>query len=77
MGQKGIETYRLQSFLPGTPMIFCSLSATSTASAAFFGIARYSPDRIFLTLVLLTPAYNSSVATLEGRTPVSIPHDGR
>ena len=77
MGQNGMERYRLQSRLPGVPMIFCSASATSTASAAFFGITEYSEQRIFLTRVLLTPACSSSVATFEGRTPVSIPQDGR
>ena len=37
MGQNGMEIYTLQSRFSGVPMILCSVSATSVASAAFFG----------------------------------------
>ena len=77
MGQNGMEIYTLQSRGEGFPMSFCSLRATSVASAAFLGMTKYSPVRMRLTRVLLSPTCKSSVATFEGRTPVSIPQAGR
>ena len=77
VGQNGMDMYIEQSAAFGVPMIFCSLSATSVARAAFLGKVIYWLVSVFLTLVLLIPAESISVATFDGRTPVSIPHDGR